>query len=401
MNLSYNLRLYPTANKADTLALLVAVFQRSHADCTSLLGQEDRRLPSTKGMGELRGRAYRRAYLDWHRQRKATPVLKAHAEHTLARALKALPAIKNPRKHASVLRRIDKSLLILGHMQRNQIMYGQDFKPPYLKAELIDSAEVQKPRKATGFDCWIMIRGTTSTPGRNGGFYIPAKKHRAINRTLALPGASLNESAEVYRQGGAWYARVSVAVPMPEVQEPKGWLGCDVGVRTSVVRSDGYHGRSLKPVVDGPNRFKRKRRHNKRRYARTFQRQIIAREARKAVLVALATGRGISLEDPRRLPFWGGWAAREFAKRVELLTSLVGVARRLLKAAYSSRTCSRCLSRDTFRRKEFFRCRACGFTRHADENAALNHSSGSYTVTGVSHGLRSLVLLPSGGGADA
>ena len=158
-------------------------------------------------------------------------------------------------------------------------------------------------------------------------------------------------------------------------------------------------GRSLKPVVDGPNPHKRKRRRKKRRYARTFQRHILAKEARRTVLVAQKSGRGISMENPERLPRWGGWAARQFAKRVELLSGIAGVAVRLLKPAYSSQTCSRCTSRDTFRKKTFFRCHTCGFTRHADENAALNLSSGLYAVTGISHGSLSQLPLPSGGGA--
>jgi len=348
VTLGYKLKLFPSRGKSDTLAALAALFQRLHTDVTNQLASaEQPRLPSTKGCGEFVGRAYRRAYIDYQRTTKA------------------------------------------GHT------------PGFLKAELIDSAEIQQPRKAKGFDCWIMLRGTTTARGRNGGFYVPARKHRAINRALALPGATLNESAEVFRKNGKWYARVSVSVPLAEVQEPKGWLGCDVGARRAVVRSDGYHGRSLKPVVDGPNRYKRKRRRPKRRYARTFQRQILAREARKAVSVALRSGRGVSLEDPRRLPKWGGWAARQFAKRVELLSALAGVAVRLLKPAYSSQTCSRCGSGDTFRRKTMFRCCACGFTRHADENAALNLASGSYAVTGISHGLLSLPSSPlRGGGAD-
>ncbi len=176
VTLSYKLKLSPTRNKADTLALLVALFQRSHAACTTAIEQGAGRLPSTKGMGEFIGRAYRRAYIDYRRTIKA------------------------------------------GH------------KPGTLKAELLDSAEIQQPRKARGFDCWILLRGTMPSRGRNGGFYIPAKRHRAINRTLALPGAGLNESAEVFRKNGQWYARVSVSVPLAEVQQPKGWLGCDVGV---------------------------------------------------------------------------------------------------------------------------------------------------------------------------
>ena len=342
VTLSYKLKLFPSRNKADTLALLAALFQRAHAACTTIMGQEEGRPPSTKGMGEFIGRAYRRAYIDYRRTTKA------------------------------------------GHT------------PGHLKAELIDSADVQLPKKAKGFDYWILLKGTKDK------LYLPARGHRALNRALALPGAKLNlgtkGSAYVMRRNGKWYAYVTVSVPLAEVQEPKGWLGCDVGVRKSVFRSDGYRGRSLRPVIDGPNPRKRKRR--KRRYARTFQRQILAREARKAVLVALRSGRGVSLEDPRRLGRWGGWAARQFAKRVELLSALTGVAVRLLKPAYSSQTCSRCHSRDTYRRKTMFRCLACGFTRHADENAALNLASGSYAVTGVSHGLLSLQSLPSGGDAD-
>ena len=40
--------------------------------------------------------------------------------------------------------------------------------------------------------------------------------HPGLNKTLALPGASLNESAEVLRKNGNWYARVSVSVLVKE-----------------------------------------------------------------------------------------------------------------------------------------------------------------------------------------
>lgn len=114
VTLGYSLKLYPSRNKADTLAALAALFQRLHADVTNQLAvAEQPRLPSTKGLGEFIGCAYRRAYIDYTRTKKA------------------------------------------GHT------------PGTLKAELIDSAEIQQPRKATGFDCWIMIRGTTTSRGRN------------------------------------------------------------------------------------------------------------------------------------------------------------------------------------------------------------------------------------------
>lgn len=63
VTLSYKLKLFPTANKADTLSLLAALFARLHTECTAVLCEESR-CPSTKGRGEFVGRAYRRAFND-------------------------------------------------------------------------------------------------------------------------------------------------------------------------------------------------------------------------------------------------------------------------------------------------------------------------------------------------
>src|SRR5262245_28402147 len=71
VNLSYKLKLFPSRNKADTLALLTALFRKSHADATHLIAQGQGRRPSTKGLGEFVGRAYRRAYIDYRRTTKA------------------------------------------------------------------------------------------------------------------------------------------------------------------------------------------------------------------------------------------------------------------------------------------------------------------------------------------
>ena len=348
VTLSYRLKLYPTANKRDTLALLSVAFRRAHADCTTLIEQsEGRRCPSTKGLGEFIGRAYRRAYIDYRRTAKA------------------------------------------GHT------------PGVLKAELIDSAEIQLPRKATGFDCWVMIRGTTTSRGKNGGFYLPARRHTAINRTLALPGAKLNESAEVVRKNNKWYARVSVSVPLAAVQEPTGWVGCDIGARAAVTRSDGYRGPDLRPILK--RQRNRKAMDQKRGIDQNVetspQRQILAREARKVVTVCQRSGRGVSLEDPKRLIRWKGHAARYFATRVGLLAALVGVSVALIRPAYTSITCSRCgWVEKRQRHKEMFRCWHCGFTHNADINASRNIRRRAYAVTGVSHG--SLSRVSRGGGAD-
>jgi hypothetical protein len=72
VTLGYKLKLYPTRNKSDTLAALAALFTRTHMDVTNQLASaEQTRLPSTQGLGEFIGRAYRRAYIDYQRTRKA------------------------------------------------------------------------------------------------------------------------------------------------------------------------------------------------------------------------------------------------------------------------------------------------------------------------------------------
>ncbi len=346
VTLGYKLKLYPTANKAETLALLCALFQRTHAEATDRIAEAEGRCPSTKGRGEFIGKAYRRAFTDYRRTKKA------------------------------------------GHT------------PGHLTAELIDSAEIQSPRRARGFDCWIMIRGTT-TPRNRAGFYIPAKKHRALNRTLALPGAALNESAEVFRKNSKWYARVSVTVPLPDVQTPHGWLGCDIGARAAVTRSDGYRGPDLRPILNRQRdrRAMQQKQGIDRSVETSPQRQVLAKEARKTVSVARRSGRGIALEDPKRLIRWKGHAARYFAKRVGLLAALNGLSVALIRPPYTSLTCSSCgWVEKRQRHKEMFRCWHCQFTHNADVNASRNIRHRACVATGVSHG--SLSLSPGVGAVE-
>lgn len=337
VTLSYKVKLFPTQNKAETLALLTALFARNHTACTTVL-REEGRCPSSKGMGEFVGRAYRRAFTDWRRTRKA------------------------------------------GH------------QPGTLKAELIDAAHVQAPRKAKSFDLWVMVQGV-------GKLYIPAKKHRAINRTLALPGAALCEQGEVFRKNGKWYCRVGVKVPLPAVVPVKEFIGVDVGVRAAVIRSDGYQGVDLRPIL--------KRQRNRRamdqkqgidrRVETSPQRQLLAREARRTVLVAQKSGRGVAVEDPSRLIRWKQHAARYFGTRVGLLASLVGVAVTVVSPPYTSITCPECgFVERKQRHKEMFRCWCCGYTHNADFVASRNVCHRATYVSCTSHH-GSLSLCPGGG----
>ena len=346
--LSYKLKLFPTSNKADTLALLSGLFRRLHSVATqSIVDMERPRIPSCKGTGEFNGRATRRAFTDFRRSLKAS------------------------RKT------------------------GKPFTAPTLRAELIDAAQVQTPRQATSFDLWVMVQGV-------GKLYVPAKKHRAINRALAFPGATLCEQGEVFRKNGKWYCRVGVKVPLPETQPVKEWIGVDIGVRAAVTRSDGYQGPDLRPVLKRSRDRRATLQQQGRDESRGIspQRQVLAYEARRVVSVAQRSGRGIALEDPKRLIRWKGHAARYFATRVALLASLTSVAVALIAPPYTSITCSCCGSVEKRQRhREMFRCWHCGFTHNADINAARVIAKRARRVSCASHN-GSLSLCPGGGNVE-
>jgi Putative transposase DNA-binding domain len=331
--LGYKVKLYPNRVKADMLALLTHEFQRLHDDALKRLSDGyPAKAPSLKGLaqaghGEFRQRATRRAVLALQRQRKA-----------LGKAKKLCPF---------------------------------PAPLPALKAELLDAAEVQQPRRARSYDYWVHVEGLS----RECQMYLPAKAHAALNRALTLPGARLGTSAEIFRRDGQWYARVSVYVPKPATMPAHGVIGCDVGVRAAVTYSDGRQTKGLHRVI----RTQRDRLAGRQRQATTRQKhglshqcQVLAREARRCVTLAAKTGRGVALEDPSRLIRWRQHAARFFAKRVGLLASLHGVPVALVNPPYTSLTCSKCGSRDSFRYRRMFYCYACGHTTNADRNASVN-----------------------------
>ena len=328
LTLAYRVKLDVTRIKSDMLGMLCVYFAREQHKTLDLLdgivAQEGKLVLKGKsqvGDGEFKQRVRYRAVNDYKRAKKAAKALK------------------------------------------------KQMKLPYLHAELCDAAEVQEPRKATEFDLWIHIEGLS----RDCQLYLPARKHKALNRALSHPGATLGKAAQVMRRKGKWYAIVYVRCPLPEIQETKEWYGNDVGVRASVTRSDGYCGPDLRPILKAQKdrTAERQRQGMPHDFGRqTPQRQALAREARKLVSVALATGRGIALEDPKRLPRWRQWAVRYFAKRVVLLAALAGVEVTFVAPPYTSLTCSQCGSVETFRRRTCFRCRQCGFTHNADINAS-------------------------------
>ncbi len=333
LTLAYRVKLYPSRVKGDLLGMLCTLFQREHHKALDLLdgivaqeGNLSLKGKSQAGAGEFKQRVRYRAANDYKRARKAAKALK------------------------------------------------RQMKLPYLQAELCDAFEVQAPKKAQEFELWFHAEGM---PGKskNCQLYLPARTHKALNAARARPNAKLSKAAQVFRKDKNWYAIVYVKCPLPEQPEPKKWLGVDVGVRSAVTRSDGYRGPDLRPILvcQKTRTAGRQRQGHPADFGQqTPQKQAIAIEAKKLVSVASASGCGIAMEDPKRLPRYKQWAGRFLARRLDVLAALAGVPIRLVPPAYTSLTCSCYGGLDTFREKAMFRCRACGFTHNADQNASRN-----------------------------
>jgi putative transposase len=63
------------------------------------------------------------------------------------------------------------------------------------------------------------------------------------------------ESDLIYRDG-KWFLGVTIDVPDPDLCEPAGWLGVDLGIVNIATISDGEHmtGRRLTGTADGSSR---------------------------------------------------------------------------------------------------------------------------------------------------
>ncbi len=428
--LSMHVRLYPTRLKAWATGALCDLHGREHAGQLQWCDDESKRTGrmllgfrdlNQAGTGEFAQRIKRSAMIDHNRARKAHAAtcerLKARAERAerddartraeleerlsraLERAAKELAEAvaelerertsRTRRKARGARRRYEHTRRALARVKAGEYPARKppkplpEFKLPVLRAEtrLLPHAECQSPRRARHWDGWIHLEGTAQGRGNHPGerIYLPFKRHKALNRALALPGAELAKSAEVFFKNGKLYGGLTVWVPVPKQQAGRGVLGVDVGARNAVASSDGYLGRDLRPVMKLEQRRLSAQQRAGARHSKdvTYQRQVLNIEARKLVRRARRSGLSLALEDPKRLVRWKRHAARWLGRRVQLLAALGGVPLHLVEPAYSSKECRRCGSRETVRAKQYFRCEAprCGHTEHADLHAARNMRS--------------------------
>jgi putative transposase len=213
----------------------------------------------------------------------------------------------------------------------------------------------------------------------------------------AVATSTVGESDLVHRDG-MWFLYASIEVDEPEVYEPDGFLGVDLGIANIAYDSDGtrYAGTRL----NGYRRRQLRLRHRLQEKGTKSAKRLLARrnkkEARHAANVnhtiaksivteAARTGRGVAVEQltgirdrvrlrkPQRVTL-SSWSFHQLGGFLAYKARRAGVPLVQVDPRYTSQTCHGCRHRDKRNRpnQETFICRSCGVVAHADLNAALN-----------------------------
>jgi IS605 OrfB family transposase len=211
---------------------------------------------------------------------------------------------------------------------------------------------------------------------------------------LALLARQKGESDLTFRNGTFYLAATC------EVEEPApradGFLGVDLGIANIASDSDGasYSGAAVKSVRHRQRRLRTKLQKKQTTSANRRLKKLAGKEQRFAthtnhviskqiVATAKGTGRGIKLEElsgiRERVKVRHGqrvvlhsWAFLQLKLFVMYKAALAGVLVVLVDPRNTSRECSECGHIDKANRpsQSKFSCQRCGFTAHADLNAA-------------------------------
>jgi putative transposase len=198
---------------------------------------------------------------------------------------------------------------------------------------------------------------------------------------------------------GKWILAATCDIPETEEFKASDWLGCDLGIVSLMVDSDGT-------VRTGTDVERQRRRHQKRRNTlqkvgtKAAKRRLCIRSrkqrryqahtnhciAKAVVLEAERTGRGIALEDLKGIRSrvtargssqrarLGNWGFGQLGTFVQYKAKRAGVPVCFVDPRNTSRQCSACGCIDKKNRtnQATFLCISCGHSSLADFNAAIN-----------------------------
>jgi putative transposase len=217
------------------------------------------------------------------------------------------------------------------------------------------------------------------------------------DQVKAVEELPVGESDLVWRDG-MWFLHAAVEVAEPELIDPAGFLGVDMGIANIAYDSDGnrhagtklngYRRRQLRlrqrlqgKDTKSARRLLARRRKKEARHATNVNHTI----AKTIVTEAARTGRGLAVEDltgirdrvrlrkPQRVTL-SSWSFHQLGSFLAYKARRAGIPLVAVDPRYTSQTCNRCGHRDKRNRpdQETFACRSCGVVAHADHNAALN-----------------------------
>ncbi|MET9965561.1 transposase [Streptomyces sp. NPDC006356] len=242
---------------------------------------------------------------------------------------------------------------------------------------------------------WSLDRRTVSiwtVAGRIKG--IPFVCSEQAMKLLAL---RKGESDLVMRDG-MFFLIATIDVPEPEVYEPDGFLGVDLGIVNIATTSDGkvMSGRQVNRYRQRQRDLRKKLQKKRTKSAKRRLKAIRRREARyatqrnhiiakKLVHTAERTSRGIALEDlggirqrvtakKDQRARLHSWAFAQLGSCIEYKAQRAGVPVVHVDPRNTSRQCSECWHTHRTNRvtQARFACRSCGIVLHADHNGSRN-----------------------------
>lgn len=206
--------------------------------------------------------------------------------------------------------------------------------------------------------------------------------------------------ADLVLQNGIFYLLATLELPEPPVTPPKEFIGVDLGIVNIAVDSQGeiFSGEQIEQVRQkyfsqrkslqqtGTKSAKQKLKRISKKESR-FRRDVNHQISRTLVQKAKDTGYGIVLENlkgirkrttvrKKQRARHAGWSFSQLRQFISYKARLLGVLVQFIDPAYTSQRCSYCGHTEKQNRKtqSEFICQKCGFSIHADHNAALNLS---------------------------
>ncbi|MDV5146201.1 transposase [Streptomyces sp. SBC-4] len=210
--------------------------------------------------------------------------------------------------------------------------------------------------------------------------------------------ASRKGESDLVMRDGMFFLIATIDVFEPEVFEPGGFLGVDLGIVNIATTSDGriMAGRGLNRYRQRHRDLRQKLQKKHTKSAKRVLKRVRRREARHAAntnhiiakqLVATAerTSRGIALEDLSGIrqrvtakkdqrARLHSWAFAQLGAFVEYKARRAGVPVVFVDPRNTSRQCSECWHTHRTNRvtQARFVCRSCGTVMHADHNGSRN-----------------------------